>query len=457
MRMRAVFGPAGGVRILPRAPHIAMAGVAFLSIGIGTGVAHAPGLTSVTVAALLATVAVAAIRPPVEWLLPGVPMAVPLAPLAYVRVGGATMPIVWADVATALVMLAWLARSEIPPRRWLRWVLVLVAWSTLSVFVADDVLGAVSALKVVVQAAFLGLVAAGTAARNGRGTLLAVSWGLLAMGVTTALRLLFQGAGASRQALVAAAASKVGTDLDFGRSNYLAALIVLSLSAAVVLWRHLGTGRGRMLVLAAVPLLLFGLVATGSKSQVLSVGVILACVVVVSALENSRPRRNRPLLILVGTVVLVSSLTLAAPFVGRMFEGVSAAGGIREYRTVDQRSEIWQAALDTVHDNPVAGVGLQNFTYAGGQYTMAHNTPLQVAAETGVVGLVLYLVTIGVALLGHRGAYRGTALLVATTLLVSGLAENTLRTREYDWAAWILLGAIVAVQGVEPLSAGHRP
>jgi O-antigen ligase len=84
-----------------------------------------------------------------------------------------------------------------------------------------------------------------------------------------------------------------------------------------------------------------------------------------------------------------------------------------------------------------------------GVYTMAHNTFLQVAVETGLVGLCLYLLVIFEPARRQHGALAGTVFLVFAAVIVSGLAENTLRTREYDFAVWPLLGALVAAR--EPM------
>lgn len=63
------------------------------------------------------------------------------------------------------------------------------------------------------------------------------------------------------------------------------------------------------------------------------------------------------------------------------------------------RLEIWKRGLRMVKENPLTGVGIGNFTTADGlmrespgRWMNAHNSPLQVAAEIGLLGLAFYIV-----------------------------------------------------------------
>ncbi len=180
------------------------------------------------------------------------------------------------------------------------------------------------------------------------------------------------------------------------------------------------------------------------STQVLSAGAILGGVAIISLFERpARPVIGR---LMVG-LILVPLALLALPVVHAMFQPVSAAGGLTEYRTVEQRVDIWEAATAAIREHPFTGVGIQSLTYGDGTYTMAHNVVLQVTAETGFIGLLLFLRAATYPLATSGGRLRRTAVLVAVALLVSGAAENTLRTREYDFVAWTVLGALVAAQG----------
>jgi O-antigen ligase len=72
---------------------------------------------------------------------------------------------------------------------------------------------------------------------------------------------------------------------------------------------------------------------------------------------------------------------------------------IDEYRTeasAASRLEAWSAALNMIADHPLTGVGLASFGPAFPEYSdkkprEAHNTILQITAETGVIAGVAYI------------------------------------------------------------------
>src|SRR5205085_1182288 len=107
--------------------------------------------------------------------------------------------------------------------------------------------------------------------------------------------------------------------------------------------------------------------------------------------------------------------------------------------------EIWQISIDDIKQQPIVGVGMQGLTTSDGTFTQAHNTFLQVAAETGLIGLYLYCRLFILPLQGQR-RWRRDALLITFTLAVGGLAENTLRTGIFDYVAWVLLGLLLALK-----------
>ncbi len=64
--------------------------------------------------------------------------------------------------------------------------------------------------------------------------------------------------------------------------------------------------------------------------------------------------------------------------------------------------ELWQAGLNIVRDHPLTGIGVGQFKSAVGAYSsvkdlsrLAHNTYLEIAAEMGIPGLILFLAVFG--------------------------------------------------------------
>jgi len=249
------------------------------------------------------------------------------------------------------------------------------------------------------------------------------------------LQLLAGEGGRSLTSAEAAAVSKVGSDLSFGRSNYLGALIVLGIVASVVAWRN-GPRAVRVLVALTAPFSISGLYLTGSKTQTITFLLLTVPGLLLATRHRvlGRGTGGRAIALL----LLLLGAWAAVPYLKVMFATV-ARTGVTGYRTVDQRQSIWSDVFSQILESPLVGVGLQNLSWLG-QYSMAHNTFLQVAGETGFVGLLLYLWLLWVVARG--AADRPAVLFVLYAIVLSGVAENTLRTREYDFVAWTLFAVV---------------
>ncbi len=74
----------------------------------------------------------------------------------------------------------------------------------------------------------------------------------------------------------------------------------------------------------------------------------------------------------------------------------------------DGRKQIWARARGYIKENPIAGVGMMNFTVAEGnsltaigtrgKWSTTHNSYLQVASELGLVGAALFVSIFGLAI-----------------------------------------------------------
>jgi putative inorganic carbon (hco3(-)) transporter len=107
----------------------------------------------------------------------------------------------------------------------------------------------------------------------------------------------------------------------------------------------------------------------------------------------------------------VLGLLLIPAFIGAYFWQAGdlmkeRAGTIGEYKTetsASTRIEAWTAALGMVKDNPVTGVGLASLGPAFPDYSdkkprEAHNTALQISAESGAIAGLMYLLIVVVSI-----------------------------------------------------------
>lgn len=203
----------------------------------------------------------------------------------------------------------------------------------------------------------------------------------------------------------------------------------------------------------------FGVLDSGSRGGMLAL-VVAFFVVLITARGRERVR-------LTGVLCVVVSVGLA-------WLVLTPAGGAIMARITDSdssgRTDLWHVAIRQWQANPVHGVGVGNYPIVSRNYLDAsvqrtdlfirdarvvHSTPLEMLAELGTVGFVLYyglvLSCIWVAMRALRAARRleedqtlvalgrgivGALLAIqATTVFLSG---------QYQELAWILMGAAVA-------------
>lgn len=204
-------------------------------------------------------------------------------------------------------------------------------------------------------------------------------------------------------------------------------------------------------VLVAIPVLTVGLLATGSRGAL--VGFVAGLAV---ALRVRPPTAFGPRRLLaaaaggMGLVVAVAWFLQHHPYLLLRLGRTGSADP-----NVEHRLALWRAALDAVYSHPLLGIGYGQFTsYAGylrlWRAQVAHETYLSVAAELGLLGLLVFLWLLG-AVIGDSWRVRiapgkGSRLgricggfVVATA--VQGLFNNVDQFR----SLWIAFGVVSAL------------
>jgi hypothetical protein len=247
---------------------------------------------------------------------------------------------------------------------------------------------------------------------------------------------------------------------SFEDPNILATFEALGLPAAVAF----ALGRNLLLRLvgaAGVALIVAGLALSLSR------GGFLAAAGALLVMLAWRPVRYATLVALgvvlvlqIGSGSLAGEVQQTAVVQGRI-ESVSyaAAGG-------DPRFAIWRATPAMIYDHPFFGIGANQYPVVspryglfaqelGGSYQHAHNIPLTVAAELGILGLAALLwATFALARVlvaayrRQRGFDRGLALAVAaafTGLALQGMVDYTLSSNTVAAVMFVLAGCAVVL------------
>ncbi len=314
-----------------------------------------------------------------------------------------------AKAAGLLVAVAWLARFSIGERgrserdffaehSYLTWTLVaFFGWATLSLLWAPSTSASFGALQR--YAPNLLLIPIGyTAVRTRRD--LAIVVGAIVLGAMVAAA--FAVLQPPNPNIVEESQRATGT---IGDPNELAAVLLVGLA----LGAGYALGRTRLPLLRliaaiAVPLCAAGIFLSLSRGGLVALAALMLAGTVFAG-------RWRMAITLMLTVIAAGGFiyyTQLAPLPAR--ERVSSAKG------GTGRTDLWTVGWREVQAHPITGVGVGNFPNTSAEYTLrpgliqrtdlifnerpyvTHNTYLQIMAETGVPGLLLFLGVIGACL-----------------------------------------------------------
>lgn len=241
----------------------------------------------------------------------------------------------------------------------------------------------------------------------------------------------------------------------YGDSNDLAFLLVTTLPLTAWLLRG-SRAWARLAVVAMAAVLTTATVLSLSRGALVALGVG----VLWHALTE---RRHLPALILAGIVSLAVAFAAAGVAERQLATALEQKERIAT-ENVETRLDAWQAAAELAVDHPVLGVGPGNFGFYYFEKTgrppgtfglrVVHDAYLDVAAELGLTGLLLFLAFLAivfrrasVAVVEHRGP-PGLAASVRTALVIAMVASLTLSEQYYP-PFWVLgaLATIVWVSG----------
>lgn len=249
--------------------------------------------------------------------------------------------------------------------------------------------------------------------------------------------------------------------------NQYARALVLALLALAYLVKVQGFTRSRSWLFLA-PVLVWGTMATGSRSGLL---VLLGAGLLIA--YDLAPRKNRAA-VMAGAVVV-----LAVGFVGV----VSASERFDPTSALEDRGasrlDIWLVAVRQIDDAPIQGMGLSNFrsqavslltsepgvAITGGHLLdneeglAVHNQYLDFLVNLGIVGLGLYVWTVGRAGTGiwySNPEWRGAARIVLLQMLAAVSFTLLFGSAINNKHLWMLIGISIAMNALPSRSDDER-
>lgn len=245
---------------------------------------------------------------------------------------------------------------------------------------------------------------------------------------------------------------------SFGSPNTLATFEALALPGALAL---AVASRGAIRPVAATA---FALSFAGVALS-LSRGGLLAIAGALAVMAFWPPFRR--VVLLAGLVIVPLALSGANPLGEvEVVDTVSERITSLEYSAQqNQRLDIWAATPAIVADHPVVGVGIGQYSVVAPRYGLAgpfeetfehaHNIPLTIAAELGLVGLAaltwLAVALVALVVRAYRsasGINRGLVLAIAAALFaltIQGMVDYTLRLNLIVATVMLLAGCAVVL------------
>lgn len=176
-------------------------------------------------------------------------------------------------------------------------------------------------------------------------------------------------------------------------ANDIGIMTSIGILIAIMLFRD--TNRlMKLLLIFSIPFLLYLDIMAASRKAIL---MLVICLCGMRILNNPTKIVKNILFITVG-VCLTMYLIFEVPFfyelIGWRMEGMVAL--LRGEPTVADSSSITRAmmlnsAMQTFYDNPIFGVGMNNFRFFNiVRVTYAHNNFVEIAADLGILGLTAY-------------------------------------------------------------------
>lgn len=214
--------------------------------------------------------------------------------------------------------------------------------------------------------------------------------------------------------------------------------------------------RGRMrAAYLYMPLSAVAILLTASRGAFLTFGVALLII------PLSLSRLGLLQKVFVGCVAIIACVSVSAWVPESSWERLLTIKQQISSGTIGQRTYIWNAGREMVLDSPVLGVGSGAFALEAQRLTgtaiVAHNTPLSVLAEAGIIGLALWCAMFVAAGWGVRRSRGDIRLMIGAVFAAWSMGVMSL-TWEYRKPTWVLIAlSIAATKEVLRASSPQMP
>jgi O-antigen ligase len=237
----------------------------------------------------------------------------------------------------------------------------------------------------------------------------------------------------------------------------------------ILLFAITRTGRGRVRIglLAAMPIVAFALLSSGSRGPLL--GLVVAIPLLMLAARGDQRMVRRMLVTLgIGGVIVVGATVALVPAAATQRALSIFTGGTEQLGEVS-RYTLWHEAIGAVDDDwrhVVFGQGTGSFDAIDVyQEKYPHNIVLELWVELGIFGVAAFLVCLGSALArmtalsaagGETGAYAGLIVALLAFGLINALVSSDITGNAGLWG-WMGIGTGLAATRAAAFATHRRP
>lgn len=189
----------------------------------------------------------------------------------------------------------------------------------------------------------------------------------------------------------------------------------------------------RIVYLAYIPLAIFAILLTGSRTSLIAVIPFAFYLVGTRQISSSAK-------LLVVSILIVSLLALIPFIPSTIVSRLGTLGSSIEARDLGGRFELWMEALRVFSAHPITGLGSGTLDSAIG--SAAHNTFVSILAETGVVGFFIFLLILAVVIFQAVNVPNGNAGLWIAIFLTWAIGVFSL-SWDFRKLTWLFLNFIV--------------
>lgn len=150
-----------------------------------------------------------------------------------------------------------------------------------------------------------------------------------------------------------------------------------------------------LLILIALPILVYSLFSNGSRGPGISMFISLSCYLALS-IKKSSLKGLTALLVIIFIVIIISFNAITIPNI-HYYELLTKEN---KGESINTRFELYSKSIEYFNENPLFGLGTGGFL--GKEGTNPHNLLLQIVTENGIIGLLIFIVFIYTILLNIK-------------------------------------------------------